>query len=525
MKGWECICESNSIYIICFVYEKNHIIWNKENEVVVKEIEKNNSIVDNIKNDSNIEITNTWKLLSETGSKIEEKNNEVEVIKKEEKTIEKIILKDSLDIEVNTEKLWEYDYHIVWKTTRKFKEIQVVWKNNSWEFDNPYILKKYNQETWGFEYNIKQNLKNIWVWSNVYIFTWIDDSWNIFVEEIEIEVVWEKVFLDKDNHYSKDLVNVYYEWKIIEWANPLTFWFVWNVCNWNYEFWCWGKDKNNVYVWGKKVEWADPNSIKYIKSSRVSSLGWYLYMYLKDNNNVYITYWEKIKWADVNSFEVIKCLDWYYGSCYAKDKNSIYYYDTKLQWVNPNNFKLLDCLDAWEWAWYCYIVWDTKVFLWTEEIKWADANSFSYIYWSNWKILKWLKRDKYNVYDWTEKIEFSDPSTFTIVDCSDEMGWYGCIYKDKNNVYLNLDVIKGANPNTFKFIIYNYNWVYSKDNKSVYYNVKKLDNSDPLTFKILENWYSKDKNNVYYDWIKLEWVDVNTFLLVQCNQYFCSENY
>lgn len=493
--------------------------WNKQkDDDVVNDDENTKNIVTNDINNLKIETTLTWEILSQTWVKIE---NE----KKEVKKVEKVNLKDSLDIEIKSEKLWEYDYHIVWKTKRKFKDIQVVWKNNKWETDKPYSLKKYNKETGEFEYNIKQNFKNVWVWSNIYIFTWIDDSWNIFVEEIEINVAWENVFLDKEEHYSKDLINVYYEWKIIEWANPLTFWFVWNVCNWNYEYWCWGKDNNNVYVGGKKVEWANPNNMKYIKSSRVSSLGGYFYMYLKDNNNIYITYWNKIKWADVNSFEIVKCLGWYYGSCYAKDKNSVYYYDTKLQWVNPNNFKLLDCLDAWEWAGYCYIVWDSKVFLWTEEIKWADANSFSYIYWSNWKILNWLKRDKYNVYDWINKIPYADPDSFKIIDCSDEMWWYGCFYKDKNNVYLNLNILKWADPNTFKVIGYKGPLLYSKDKNNIYYDDKKIEKSDPNTFKFLDNWYSQDKNNIYYNWVIIQWVDIKSVIFVKCENSYCDKNY
>jgi len=76
--------------------------------------------------------------------------------------------------------------------------------------------------------------------------------------------------------------------------------------------------------------------------------------YAKDKNNVYY-WWDKLEWADVDTFEVL-----IYN--YGKDKNNVYYEWKKIEWVlEPDKFKIIDD-KYWEYNW-------EKYFLWKKEIK------------------------------------------------------------------------------------------------------------------------------------------------------------
>ena len=115
----------------------------------------------------------------------------------------------------------------------------------------------------------------------------------------------------------------------------------------------------------------------------------------------------------------------------------------------------------------------------------VDLNTF--------KILndKYAKDDKSVYFSGNKSFEDIDSKTFEVLP-----NYYS---KDKNNVYRPINEwihkINGANPKTIKVL----NEFYSKDDKNVYAAVDIIKDADPQTFRrIPETNYARDKNNLYY---------------------------
>ncbi len=99
-------------------------------------------------------------------------------------------------------------------------------------------------------------------------------------------------------------------------------------------------------------------------------------------------------------------------------------------------------------------------------------------------------------------------------------------FTGKNNVYLNGQLIKGADVSTF--IRYDYREFYSKDKNHVYYNTQRLPDADPSTFRPLPHDdtrnYWHDRKYAYYRWMRIPGADGATFRYLG-GQYACDKTH
>ncbi len=212
-------------------------------------------------------------------------------------------------------------------------------------------------------------------------------------DDLGVYLRWEKIewidsnsFVLSDSYpYAKDNNNVYYyHWyglSIISWANVDLF----QPIDFNY-----AKDNNNVYYSSLSegiynVEWIDVDSFVSLWDS-----------YVMDKNNVYFK-WNKIDWANIDSFIILSCnskytMASYIKDCqYSKDNNNVYYYWTILEWADPSTFEIIDDMDM-------YTKDNNNVYFEWKKMDWVDIDSFeSWLY-------DWEAKDAYNsYYNWELK--------------------------------------------------------------------------------------------------------------------------
>lgn len=417
-----------------------------------------------------------------------------------------------------------------------------------------------------------------------YCWEWLNKEVDENNEKIKLESKSREIFSINDTlndfyleEFLFDWDFVYFEWKLIDWADHDTF----QLLNWRYM-----KDKDNVYYRYEKFEWeekyndypdcdyhelndeeqeipiiyttdsgwiskdkilklniADTNSFEIINDE-----------YAKDKNNIYYvssnaciegmeeSKLEVLNYIDVITFEII-------DNEYTKDKNNVYYKNKQIEWINLKSFKIIEYDFIWD---------DKKVFYRNDDnfilIDWLDSNTFEII---NYSFIKDNKSVYYrkNNFEW-EIINWIDSSTFKLIN---DIGKFETYFIDKNSVYKywyykwdNIcELLKGIDVNTFKYIAPYYtkdkNWVYfmkekikwadiktfevintdidvfgwneyTKDKNNVYFQWKIIDWLDPYTFELIDIWYLKDKNWIYYDsekWVKkIEWADIDTFEVI-----------
>ncbi len=115
-------------------------------------------------------------------------------------------------------------------------------------------------------------------------------------------------------------------------------------------------------------------------------------------------------------------------------------------------------------------------------------------------------KDKNNVWFEAHIIKGADIKTFTVFL---ENGYY--YSKDKNYVYKNAEALPYAKPNTFEWLEYKY----SKDKYHVYFEDKLVNLAKPQSFKCISNGngYAKDDEHVFYQGELMEDIDVKTFTI------------
>lgn len=176
---------------------------------------------------------------------------------------------------------------------------------------------------------------------------------------------------------------------------------------------------------------------------------------------------------------------------YSIKDGKIYYQDALMGDVDIVTFKVLSNRSFSKDKNHVYYV--------TAILEGADAPTFEFFY------KEFLARDKNRVY-WNENpINGSDPQTFALIE-----GGYG---KDKAHIFLETEMVQGANPATFEPIgivqmgydgaPYTSYGTYSKDTKFIYFKTEAVPNSDPATFEPFlkdggHTLYFKDKNLVYH---------------------------
>lgn len=312
------------------------------------------------------------------------------------------------------------------------------------------------------------------------------------------------------------------------------------------------KDESNVYVEGRVVEGADAETFE--------SLIFENYAF-KDKNNVYMVqggndedfYLRRLENVDANSFELIDDYgdyEKYPWGQYARDKNHVFYsagsfYDNALfvpiENADPNTFDYLSGEYAKD---------KNHVYRGMWIIEGVDVDTFEALGSDAYRYVK----DKNYVYFSIEPllhIENADPKTFFMY--KEFLGDY-TISKDKNNVYLNYEVLEGADAETFgqlngdsdPYLFKDKNnvyqicnakgeawWLeiyenvdvdsfeevegygrYGKDKNYVYYATnptRHIEGADPSTFQCADRYYCRDKNNVYFAHEVVEGVDPETF--------------
>lgn len=101
--------------------------------------------------------------------------------------------------------------------------------------------------------------------------------------------------------------------------------------------------------------------------------------------------------------------------------------------------------------------------------------------------------------------------------------------KDKNYVYLiyetdvdvTFNIIKGANPKTFKILKNDFD-AFCLDDKHVYRRLDKIEGADSKSFEIINRKFAKDKNNLFYRDVNLKGIKYNPNIKIEelNNSYF-----
>jgi DKNYY family len=193
--------------------------------------------------------------------------------------------------------------------------------------------------------------------------------------------------------------------------------------------------------------------------------------FLKDKYQVYFQQ-KPVKNADVNSFKVL-------NEGYAKDMARVYYYgfhdevNNGIHEIpcNPNTFKLLE---------YPYSKDETSVFYIITKINEADTKSFSVVG-------NGFSKDKNHVYFETKILQGADAESFIIIPHEESLDEFN-FTKDKNHIFYQDKMMNVKDINEFKVI----GLEYSTDVHHVYHRTNIVKNADPKTFKVYEHGYGDE---------------------------------
>lgn len=287
------------------------------------------------------------------------------------------------------------------------------------------------------------------------------------------------------------------------------------------KFWfTYAKDKDYVYYQWIMVDGADPSAFIPIHSPRNfegvkhEGLG-------KDNKNVYLGI-DTIPNADPDTFEV---LDKYHS--YFKDKSYVY---EKLDIFSVADTKTFESLDD------AYFKDKNHVYKWTEILEWVDSWSvqkYSYRFpdftscWTNRSLSILIDKNHTFIDDLLEikMLDLVDQDTF-------EMVW-SKLFKDKNDLYR--IAFKGYDEWWLE-IIWETIWIDLQSFEHVDYHfyrdkftvfsydiasnmIQSLSWLDPESFEAIDLQYTKDENHVYYKNDILEWAAPETFERIRSSYY------
>lgn len=299
------------------------------------------------------------------------------------------------------------------------------------------------------------------------------------------------------------------------------------------------KDKNHAYYFHNVIQGADPASFRYSSSTglfldnshyydgmkqiagikdvnsfkKISTEGYY-----KDKFNVYTIAYEyepssdgilymnlkPLLGADSQTFLLISDHDT--SMCaQAKDKNHVYYINQIMQDADPLSFRYSSttgmCRDNLNFYKNGHTVSGIK-----------DIDSFE-------RINQLLFKDKYNTYSENSMgtstvftiVKGIDLKTFTDIDvCASAEKAQSDYYKDKNHVYIDLDVQVNIDAATFEYLgNFNnsngmgYSVSYARDKNNVYFGCGSTvdedgNRGDRATFVVLKDGYARDKNRMWH---------------------------
>ena len=200
----------------------------------------------------------------------------------------------------------------------------------------------------------------------------------------------------------------------------------------------------------------------------------------RDENSSYAVedktiYFNRVAMPDVDlgSFVIL-------NSKYAKDKNRVYSSGEPLPGFDPTTFKILDDLSR-------YIADKDHAYYDGEEIIDSDPVTLTYIY-------ERYSKDRTHVFMEAQLIKGADPDSFQVLETpGGSFEWA----RDKNSVYYNGIALDNSVPEYFHPI----DSTFGYDNLNVFYGIRAINGSDLNTFTVIKSSYpiyAKDKNQVYF---------------------------
>ena len=207
----------------------------------------------------------------------------------------------------------------------------------------------------------------------------------------------------------------------------------------------------------------------------------------------------KLKQANAKSFIVFKA-----NRAYAKDNFRVYYKGKPLIQSNPNTFLIDPLFDIPE------LFSDGNYIYFQERILSRSAQHFKRLGRDYFKdqeavFLKDVPLDQgYLKQSHFLKLPEIDARSFEHVTGIDYLG------TDKNHVYFEGKIVKGANPQAIKKL--DGFWT---DGRHVYFNADQLEHAEVATFQTLAHPFARDKHRIYYEHLNLPKANPSTFKLIQ----------
>ncbi len=235
------------------------------------------------------------------------------------------------------------------------------------------------------------------------------------------------------------------------------------------------KDHQRGYFQGDGFAVEDPATLEIISG-----------YFLKDKQRVYHGK-VPIKGSDPASFRIL-------NTSYAQDTNQVYFYN----YPNEGGVIIMPALSrSFSLLEYPYSKDESAVYYVDAKMKGVDAATFT-ILGNNYS------KDKTSVFFEDKKMNGVDAATFMILPEYENTTQHLYFAQDNNSVFWADKKVTGANPTTFKAIDFGY----GTDGKHVYYHTNVVKDADPQSFKVyphgVGNADSEDKNRKYSEGKKAE---------------------
>lgn len=314
---------------------------------------------------------------------------------------------------------------------------------------------------WKTDYNIDTNTQTIGFWYY---------NGSTFISSKTLEDTDFYSFEIINSRYARDKVNLYSDWVVLEWPDPLTFEI---VAEYPRSGW-----KGRIHLW-------------------------------KDKSNIWYN-WEVLEWADVTTFESV-------NRYFHKDKDTVYFQDQIVDWANSETFEIIDDKFATDLKYFYN--WITKLGF---EITYPDTLEVFPVWVGNRLVSNscWPTKKEYKYYfiengvlytpNWTpeDKVDIKTLKNSWIVLWTKSSWDINFVLVDKNSAYMDtgfwiwLKEIEWIDAASFKFI---WNW-FSKDNNHVYRSLLGGDRERARSI--------------------VEWVDASSFEMIRWDlPYFLDKDY
>ncbi len=358
-----------------------------------------------------------------------------------------------------------------------------MWKN--YTKDKNWIYFNAGWYEWSL---ISKDFKNFKTLNDYYAI----DSENIYINWKESNWWDVKTFEVLSDWYAKDKNYFFYKNDVnaINHMNPSNN----NVNNFSVLKYWYAKDNNNFYYkWETIHQFLNNDEEKIYDEDFLTD--WF-YIYRRNSNNNFIRF-------KINDIETLEILNYFYikdKTWIYSDNQDSYKFENKWLYVEDNfelcwkidikTFILLE--DNLNWI-YLSNNWKDKkdYYKWCSKTKISKINKYRTVIWINEDLKFNIKNLWFEIYKKYWNIEY-------LYNQLDDFIYFSF---EKNKIKLNLK-LEDVSFTTRNYILWKNNW---------YYKWKEIKWIDVKSFEILEDWYSKDKNLVYLNWNIQKELDTNTF--------------